>query len=280
MHTEVDGRKAFFATGSGSIDRRRGSVVFIHGAGLDHTVWTPAARCFARHGLNAIAVDLPGHGRSEGRPLSSIEAMADWISAVLRALDLDAAAIAGHSMGSLVALATAARHPEQTRSLALLGTSVPMPVTHQLLDAAKRNSQEAIDMTNTWSHSRAARLGGNEVPGVWMTSIGQRLLERAGRDVLFTDLSACNEFAGGLELAKAVKCPALVIIGAEDAMTSPAQARKLAAAIADSRTVVLEGCGHAMLSERPNEVLDALIELITRISHHKAPLPYGGGSGR
>ncbi len=262
MFTMVDGRKVFFATGSGSLDRARASVVFIHGAGLDHTVWTLPARYFARHGLNVIAVDLPGHGKSHGAPLPSIEAMSDWISAVLRELDLREAAVVGHSMGSLVALATAARHPGQTRSLALLGTSTPMPVTHELLDAAKRNARDAIDMANTWSHSRAARLGGNEVPGVWMTGVGQRLLERAGKDVFFTDLNACNEFTGGPELAKAVKCPTLVVIGAEDAMAAPAAARKVADAITGSRTMVLEGCGHAMLSERPNEVLDALIEIV------------------
>ena len=262
MYTDVDGNRVFFATGSGSFDRARPSVVFIHGAGMDHTVWTLPARYFARHRFNVIAVDLPGHGKSRGEPLPSIEAMADWIAAVLRRRDLDEAAVVGHSMGSLVALATAARHPRQTRALALLGTSIPMPVTDQLLHAAKKNSHDAIDMANTWSHSPAAQLGGNNVPGMWMTGGGQRLLERAGKDVFFTDLNACNEFTGGLELAKVVQCPTLVIIGAKDAMTSPVQARTVVDAIDASRTVILEGCGHAMLSEKPDEVLDALIGIV------------------
>ena len=262
MYLEVNGKKAFFATGSGSIARNQPSVVFIHGAGMDHTVWALPARYFARHKYNVISLDLPGHGKSEGEPPPSIEAMADWVSSLLRNMDLDQAAIVGHSMGSLVALALAARHPDQSRSLALLGTSVPMPVTDKLLSAARENSHDAIDMANTWSHSRFAQLGGNDVPGMWMTGGGQRLLERAGKNVFFAGLNAANEFNNGLELAQAVRCTTLIIIGAKDAMTSPLSARKVAETIKGSQTVVLENCGHSMLSEKPNEVLDALVRIV------------------
>jgi pimeloyl-ACP methyl ester carboxylesterase len=259
MYANVNGKQAFFATGSGSIEPDQPTVVFVHGAGMDHTVWVLPARHFARHKYNVIAVDLPGHGKSEGDPLPSIEASADWISALLGELNFQQASIVGHSMGSLVALAMAANHPQQARSLTLLGTSLPMQVTDQLLSAAKDNSHDAIDMANTWSHSRFGQMGGNDNPGMWMTGGGQRLLERAGRDVFFTDLNCCNEFTHGLGLAEKVSCPTLVIIGSDDAMTAPVNARKVAAAISESRTVILDKCGHAMLSEQPDAVLDALI---------------------
>jgi|TARA_B100000315_G_scaffold217261_1_gene217706 pimeloyl-ACP methyl ester carboxylesterase len=262
MYVEVNGKQAFFATGSGAIDVQQSSVVFIHGAGMDHSIWVLPSRHFARHKYNVIAVDLPGHGKSEGDPLPSVESNADWISALISALNIERSAIVGHSMGSLIALAMAASHPEQCSSLTLLGTSVPMQVTDQLLSAARDNSHDAIDMANTWSHSRFGQIGGNDVPGMWMTGGGQRLLERAGEDVFFTDLNCCNEFTDGLPLAERVSCPTLVIIGAQDAMTAPVNARKVAETIKQSRTLTLEKCGHAMLSERPDAVLDALITIV------------------
>lgn len=262
MYVEVNGKQAFFATGSGAIDAQQSSVVFIHGAGMDHTVWVLPSRYFARHKYNVISADLPGHGNSAGDPLASIEANADWISALISALNFQRSAIVGHSMGSLIALAMAANHPQQCTSLALLGTSAPMPVTDQLLSAAKDNSHDAIDMANSWSHSRFGQMGGNDNPGMWMTGGGQRLLERAGRDVFFTDLNSCNEFSDGLLLAQKVTCPTLVIIGSDDVMTAPVNAHKVAATIKQSRTLTLEKCGHAMLSERPDAVLDALITIV------------------
>jgi pimeloyl-ACP methyl ester carboxylesterase len=262
MYTQVNGSKTFYSTGSGKHSAGGTGVVFIHGAGMDHTVWVMPGRHFARHGFNVVAPDLPGHGRSGGAPLASIDAMADWICDLVQTLDMENAIIVGHSMGSLVALNLAARHPQVAWRLALLGTSTPMPVADPLLNAARDNSHAAIDMANTWSHSRFGHMGGNEVPGMWMTAGGERLLERAGEDVFFTDLNACNDFVNGAELAAQVQCPSLVIIGKQDMMTAPISSRKVAAAIPGARSIELERCGHSMLSEKPDAVLNALKSII------------------
>jgi len=262
MYTEVDGNKTFYSTGSGKHSGGATGVVFIHGAGMDHTVWVMPVRHFARHGFNVVAPDLPGHGRSDGDPLASVDSMADWICSLLEKLGMQQAIIVGHSMGSLIALNLAARHPQHAARLALLGASTPMPVADPLLDAARDNSHAAIDMANTWSHSRYGQMGGNEVPGMWMTGGGERLLERAGEDVFFADLNACNEFVNAAELAVQVQCPSLVIIGKQDMMTAPISSRQVAEAIPNSRTVELERCGHSMLSEKPDAVLNALKSII------------------
>ena len=261
----VDGAQAYVGTGSGSAAVDAPSVVFIHGAGMDHTVWALPARHFARKGLRVVAPDLPGHGRSSapagGSPaLSSIGEMAAWIGKLLDTLDIDAAAVVGHSMGSLVAWRFACDRPERCRALALLGTSMPMPVTNLLLDAAEDNHHAAIDMANAWSHSTPSALGANDNPGVWMLAAGERLLERSGPGVFHADLAACNGFRadeGGGE----VTCRALVIAGNEDRMT-PAKAGLDVASHLPNAHVVRLDCGHAMLNERPNEVLDALIGIV------------------
>src|SRR5215207_4394060 len=107
MQLVVNGAKTFAATGGRDFDLALPLVLFVHGAALDHTVWALLARWFAHRGFAVLAPDLPGHGRSDGEPLATIGAMADWTAALIDAADARRAALIGHSMGSLVALETA-----------------------------------------------------------------------------------------------------------------------------------------------------------------------------
>ena len=261
MRFRVDGKTAFASTGSGGHRGGGQAVVFIHGAGMDHSVWVMPARHFARTGLNVLAPDLPGHGRSEGPALDAIPELAGWVVRAMDAAGFETAAVAGHSMGALIAFSLAALHPERCRALALLGISAPMPVTAVLLDAARDNDHAAIDMANTWSHSPGARLGANENPGLWMLGTGQRLLETAAPGVFHADLRACNGFEPD-EVAGPVSCPALVILGEEDRMTPARAGLRVQERLASARTLRLPGCGHSMLSEQPNAILDALISIV------------------
>lgn len=258
MKLQVQNCAAYVFSGGRAVDAKKMTVVFLHGAAMDHTVWILPARHFIRHGFNVLAVDLPGHGRSEGEPLTDITAMADWTAELLGAAGVGEAALVGHSMGSLAALETAARHPQLARSLTLLGTACPMPVTGQLLSAARDNHHDAIDMLTLWGYSRRAQQGGSGTPGMWMVAGTMRLLERAAPGVLFADLNACNEYRHGLGSAAKVQCPALLIAGRDDVMTPPRRALDVQRAIADARMVTLENCGHTMTVEQPDRVLDAL----------------------
>lgn len=262
MELQIDGKAAFVATGGKALDRERPSIIFVPGAGLDHSVWPLPMRYFSRHGRNVLAIDLPGHGRSEGPPLETIEAMGDWLVAVLDATGLKQAAFVGHSMGSLVTLAGAGRHPQRARALVLLGASAPMPVHERLLQAARANEHSAIDMLNLWGHSQSGQIGGVGAPGLWKTGSALRLWEQAAPGVIYADLKACDAYKEGSMHAAKITCPTLVIIGDRDIMTPPSAGRKLASTITGARTVVVRNCGHAMLDEQPNAVLDALIEIL------------------
>ena len=263
MRFHVGGKIAFAGTGSTMPAADAPTIIFVHGAGMDHTVWVLPSRCFARHGYRVLAVDLPGHGRSAGPALDRVENMSDWLNAVCEVLDVDSAAIVGHSMGSLVAYRFAADHPQRCRALALLGTSMPMPVADTLLDAARDNHHAAIEMVSAWSHSPAAIVGGNRNPGIWLMAAGERLIEQAAPGVFHADLAACNAFDEALgALIDAPQAPTLVIAGAADRMTPLANGLDVARVLPNARVVTLAGCGHDMLGERPNEVLDALIEFM------------------
>lgn len=262
MQLKINGKPVYVATGNQAPDPGKETVLFIHGTGQDHTIWVLPTRYFARHDRNVLAVDLPGHGRSGGEPLNTIEDMADWAIEMLDAAGLSTAAIVGHSLGSLVAIAAAARHPDRVRVIALVGTTVPMPVSGFLLERAKQDNHDAIEMLNYWGLSKSAQLGGNATPGNWMLGGGMRLMERAGPGVIYNDLSACNDYIEGLEHAASVTCPALLILGERDMLTPVRSAMEVANALPNAEKVILEGSGHALLAEQPDPVLDQLIRVV------------------
>jgi len=258
MELHIDGQSVYAYTGNQTLATDKPALIFIHGAGMDHSVWILQSRYFAYHDYKVLAVDLPGHGRSEGKPLDSIGALADWLAQLI---DISGPAVLiGHSMGSLAALECAARYPDKVPAIALLGTAVPMSVGPALLQAAAENDPAAIDMIVNWGHSARAHFGGNRAPGLWLTGGGRRLLEQSAPGVLHTDLNACNRYEDGLASAATLRCPALFVLGAKDLMTPPKAARQLMTTIPQTQQVILPDCGHMMMSEKPDETLDALIE--------------------
>jgi pimeloyl-ACP methyl ester carboxylesterase len=262
MRMTLAGHDGYAYTGSRPFDARLASVVFVHGAAGDHSVWALQSRYFAHHGWNVLAVDLPGHGRSAGAALGSVAALADWLAAALDAMRIEKAVLVGHSLGALTVLDTAARYPNRVAKLALCGPAVPMPVAEVLLDAAKRDDHVALELINGWSFSPSDQLGGNRMPGLWMTGNAMRLMERLEPGVLHTDLMACHTYADGLNAAAKARCPVLVILGERDQMAPARSASALIAALADKRVLTIPDCGHSLMVEAPDAVLDALREFL------------------
>ena len=258
MQLSVNGTDIFVASGGRTFDASQPTIVFLHGAGFDHTTWALHSRWFAHHGYGVLAPDLPGHGRSSGAPLPAIADMADWTASLLDAAGTTTAKLVGHSMGSLIALETAARHPAKVSALSLIGTAATMTVGLDLLQAAEAGDHAAIDMVSIWGLGYQAELGGSLAPGLWMHGGAQRVLENGRPGVLFNDLSACNAYQGALVAAAKVAVPATLILGERDMMTPARAGKALAAALPNSRTIVLRGAGHMMMVERPDELLAAL----------------------
>ena len=263
MNLELAGKRAFAYTAAHELDPAKPTVLFVHGAGLDHSGFGLQSRYFGYHGRNVLAVDLPGHGRSEGPPLPSIGAMADWLYRFLVHSKTEKAALVGHSMGSLVSLEFAARYPDQCERIALIAVGYPMKVAEPFLEAARKNDYAAFDMQTIWGHSPQVALGANPNPGMWMYGDSLARLERLAPGVLYNDLKACNDYGSGAESAAKVKCPVLFIIGRRDVMTPPRAVKVLQERIAAATTVEIAPSGHAPMAEAPDATLDALIEFIS-----------------
>lgn len=262
MNFEINSQRAYAYTGGKPLNTSLPTAVFIHGAQNDHSVWALQTRYFAHHGFSVLAVDLPGHGRSGGQALPSVEAMADWLNTLMDTAGVGKAVLIGHSMGSLIALEAAARHPQRVAGVGLVGTAYPMKVSPLLLETSREREPVAIDMVNIWSHSSIAQKPSAPGPGFYVQGGSRRLMQRVTQrnpeHVFFTDFSACNDYANGEQAAASLTCPALFLLGRKDMMTPPKAAASLATAMSGAKTVVVDGSGHALMAEQPDQVLDAL----------------------
>jgi pimeloyl-ACP methyl ester carboxylesterase len=265
MKFAVDGPggrgEAYAYTGGKRLDASLPAIVFVHGAMHDHSVWTLLARWFAHHGHAVLAPDLPGHGQSIGKPLESVEAIADWLLALLDAAGVDEAALVGHSMGSLIALEAAGRAPARVERLIMVGTAYPMAVSAALLEMGERDPFAAIDSVNALSISTLAGKPSYPGPGTWLHGADRILARRlqmaqTEANLFLTDFRVCDRYRGGLEAAARVACPATLVLGARDQMTWPKHASALAEALR-ARVVTLP-TGHSVMSEDPDALLAAV----------------------
>ena len=261
MELSVQGQSAYVYTGGKPFDPALPCVVFIHGALHDHSVWTLLARWLAHHGHAVLALDLPGHGRSRGAPLDSVQALADWTLALMQAAGVRGAAVVGHSMGSLIALEAAARAPQQVSRLVMVGAAYPMKVSAALLATARDEPLKAIAMVNAFSHSGLGNKPSYPGPGMWLHGANLALMRRtqraqAGLNLFHHDFSVCDRYAAGLQAAAQVTCPVHLVLGAADQMTPPKATRELAAAL--QAQVHLLPCGHALMQEQPDAMLATL----------------------
>ncbi len=266
MKFTVNGHEAYAYTGGKPWTAGARCVVFVHGALNDHSVWTLLARWYAHHGYSVLAVDLPGHGRSDGPPPASVEAAADWLVALLDAAGVASAWLVGHSMGSLIALEAAARAPERAAGLVMVGTAYPMKVSAALLDTARDDPSRAIAMVNAFSLSGIAAKPSYPGPGAWLHGGGSALMHRIQAsglphgNLFEHDFRVCDAYANGLEAAAAVRCPAHVIVGTRDVMTPPKAAAQLGETLR-ARVTRLRA-GHALMQEAPDALLAAMRQAV------------------
>lgn len=258
METQVHGKSVFFSTGGAKFNNAERTIIFIHGAGMDRTVWSMQARFFAHHGFTVVNIDLPGHGKSEGPACATIEEYSDWLCELIDCLDLHRVSIVGHSMGSLVALCSGAKLEKKIQKIALLGTLPKIQVHPDLLTSAMNNKHGAFETIVGWGVGRKAQIGGHKAPGSWIAGASMRLLEASKPGVLGNDLNACNVWEGGLESAGQIKCPVLLLLGEDDRMTPPKGTKELTKALHNSETIILHGAGHMMMTEQPDQTIETL----------------------
>jgi len=272
MMLSVQGRNgpqsAYAYTGGKPFDPALPCVVFVHGALHDHSVWTLLARWCAHHGYGVLAVDLPGHGRSAGPVLATVQDLGAWLLALLDASGVQQpgqATLVGHSMGSLIGLEAAAQAPARIGRLVMVGTAYPMKVSEALLNTAATAPLKAIDMVNAFSISTLAAKPGYPGPGMWLHGSNRALMRRILNgpnatgctvNLFHHDFSVCDRYDGGLDAAAKVSAQVTLVLGSQDQMTPPRATRDIATAL--KARVVQLAAGHSIPAEAPDGLLDAL----------------------
>jgi pimeloyl-ACP methyl ester carboxylesterase len=266
MYLTVNKHPTYCYTGGKAFDAAKPTAVFIHGVLNDHSVWILQSRYLANHGWNVLAVDLPGHCKSEGAPAASVESAAAFVLSLLDAAGVNKAALIGHSFGSLVALEVAASAPARVSQLVMVGTAFPMKVSPALLALSRDEPMKAIDRVNTFSHSMLAPPPSSLGPGTWLYGASKALMRRVLRsnaaiNVFHTGFKACDDYAGGDAAMVRVHCETLFILGRSDQMTLPKAAQGLIGKAAHGQVVMVDA-GHQLMLEAPDAVLVALKEFL------------------
>lgn len=253
MYFEVDGKQVFATTGGKLFDNSKPTVIFLHGSGFDHTVWSLQSRFFAFRNYAVLVPDLPGHTNSEGPPLASIEEMADWLNDVVETLDAKDVSLVAHSQGSLIALELASRFPGRLRSVSFIASGLATPVNDYLLNAAREDPEAAIAMMLSWGFGPAGHMHQGPIPGNSMVAAGRKVMRRNVPDALATDLKACNTYTNGKTAAAQVSGPIQVIVGGKDRMAPRKATIELTEHLADPEVTLIPESGHIIPQEVPNQ---------------------------
>lgn len=269
MFFKVNNHHIYAYTGGKAFDAAKPTAIFIHGVLCDHSVWALQSRYLANHGWNVLAIDLPGHCRSEGDAPTTVETAATFIGQLMDAAGLQHAALIGHSWGSLIALEAAAQLGSRVSHLALVGIAYPMKVSPALLDSALNAPEQAITMINTFSRATLSPPGGT---GSWVYGAGMALGRRVlasnrETNLLYTGFKACDSYAHGEQAIAAVQCPILFALGKQDQMTPPKAAQGLihtAKAAGKQVDVAMLPMGHNQMTECPDETLFALRDFLAQ----------------
>lgn len=258
MYFDVNGKRVFATTGGKPFDKDKPCVLFLHGAGLDHTAWGLQSRFFAFRNYSVLVPDLPGHTNSEGPPLATIEEIGEWCNAVVETLDVNNISVVAHSQGVLATLEFVSRHPERVRCASLIASGLATPVNEALIEAAEHAPEKAVAMMMSWGFGTAGHLHQGRIPGSSMLGGGRKVMLRNAPGALAADLKACDGYRNGKEAAAGIGCPVQVISAGKDRMAPGPATAALVRQLRDPEVHVIPESGHMVPLEVPDKCRDLL----------------------
>jgi pimeloyl-ACP methyl ester carboxylesterase len=243
-------------------------ILFVHGFPHAGRFWSPVVQALARRpeaaGWRVVAPDLRGFGSAPPAPPLTLEQFADDLAGVLDGLGVRRAVVCGLSMGGYVALALWRRHPERVRALVLADTRAGADDEAQrarrvaLAETARREGAAAVAESQL-----AGALGRTTREGDPARAEALRaLMAAASVEGIVGALDAMRARPDSTPILPTISVPTLVIVGAEDVLTPPKEARALAAAIPGAALVELPAAGHVSAWERPEAFADALVGFV------------------
>ncbi len=248
----------FVSTGGMEIDRKKPTILLVHGSGLTHIVWSLHEQYYVSNGYNVLSIDLPGHGNSEGPSLKSISDISNWIQNLIETIDIKKINFIGHSQGCLVGIDFSSRFPNSIEKLILVAGSYRLPVNQDLIDLAEAGDEKAVTLMMKWGYEGSkAFIGGNPVKKIINSS-------REIKEILAVDLNACNNYKDGKESLKKINCPTLCIFGDLDKMVSKENGNKIGEILKNSEIKIINNCGHMIIFEKAFEMRKLVKEFLDK----------------
>ena len=258
MIFQIDKQNVFASDAGKGIDKSKETIVLLHGSGLSHIVWSLTEQYLSNINYNVLAIDLPGHGNSDGKCLKSIEEISDWLEKVFNKLDISKITIIGHSQGCLEALEYCYKYSKRIKTLIFIGGSYRMPVNQDLINLAKDGDDQAVSLMTKWGYENSKKfIGGNPVEKIINSP-------RDIREILAVDLIACNNYKNGSEALKSINCPTLFIFGELDKMLNLEKGKKFAELIPNSKIHIIKNCGHMIMFEKAFEMREKIFEFLKK----------------
>ena len=258
MIFQIENKNVHASDAGQGIDSKKDTIIFLHGSGLSHIVWSLAEQFFSNKSFNVLSIDLPGHGNSDGPCLETIEKIADWLESVFVKLNLDKVILIGHSQGCLEILEYAHKYKNRLKKLVFIGGSYRMPVNQDLIDLAKNGDSDAVKLMMKWGYEGSKKfIGGNPI---------ERIIQspRDISEILAVDLIACNNYANGSKAVQSISCPIMLVFGELDKMVNLEAGKKFANLVKNSTTHIIPGCGHMIMIEKAFEMREKVLEFLKK----------------
>ncbi len=258
MIFQIENKNVHASDAGQGIKNEKDTIVFLHGSGLSHIVWSLTEQFFSNKNFNVLSIDLPGHGNSDGPCLENIEKISDWMEKVFVELNLKKVILVGHSQGCLEILEYAHKYKSRIKKIVFIGGSYRMPVNQDLIDLAKNGDKDAVKLMMKWGFKDSKKfIGGNPVEKIIQSP-------RDISEILATDLIACNNYSNGLDAAKSIDCPTMLVFGSDDKMLNIEVGKKFANLIKDSSIHIISDCGHMIMIEKAFEMREKVLEFLQK----------------
>ncbi|MDC3098944.1 alpha/beta hydrolase [Candidatus Pelagibacter sp.] len=258
MIFQVENKNVHASDAGQGVDPKKQTIVFLHGSGMSHIIWSLTEQFFSNQNFNVLSIDLPGHGNSDGPCINTIEKITDWLEKAFIQLNLNDLVLIGHSQGCLEILEFAHKYPARIKKLIFVGGSYKMPVHPDLIELAKNGDSDAVKLMMKWGYEGSKKfIGGNPI---------ERIIQspRDISEILAVDLIACNNYSNGKEAAASINCPSMFILGALDKMVNIEVGKKFSNLVKNSSTHVFEGCGHMIMIEKAFEMREKVLEFLKK----------------
>jgi len=218
-------------------------IILIHGAGGSHLHFPPELRRL--NGFQVAALDLPGHGKSEGVGRQTISEYVQVVQDFMDAINLPAAVIIGHSMGSAIALV-------------ILGGGSRLGVAPSILESTANEATFPLAIKTIVDLSYGSQASDR------LKELATQRMQETRPTVLNGDFIACNEFNAREGLAE-IKVSTLILCGTEDKMTPPKYSKQLDEHIPNSELALIEGAGHMVMLEKPRDVAEVIERFVEKL---------------